>query len=176
MISNNSFKNKLTHKLFVFKSYKNRIRHYITHKVWYALKHQPIVQSIFWGCEHIIYIYIYIYIYREREREREFMCFKQEGAISILRSKPLKWVKQSTCLSSNISSTESKERRWLLSRGCRSKGNLISDKIKRDFFPSCGRVSTTEWMHCRDSSETHGEKFTQRFYLIFWTNPGSGTP
>ena len=35
-----------------------------------------------------------------------FMCFKQDGAIPILRSKPWKLVDQFTYLGSNISSTE----------------------------------------------------------------------
>ena len=37
----------------------------------------------------------------------EYMCFKQVGAISILKSKPLKLVDQLTYFDSNISSTDS---------------------------------------------------------------------
>ena len=37
----------------------------------------------------------------------EFMCFKQEGAVSPLSGRPLKLVDKFTYLSSNISSTES---------------------------------------------------------------------
>ena len=37
----------------------------------------------------------------------EFMCFKQEGAVSTLSGRPIKLIDKITYLSSNISSTES---------------------------------------------------------------------
>ena len=45
MNSNDLFKNKVTYKLFAYKSYiliYNRNWHSITLKGWFAIKHQPI--------------------------------------------------------------------------------------------------------------------------------------
>ena len=39
--------------------------------------------------------------------KRQLLCFKQDGAISILRGKPLKFVDKFTYFGSNISSIES---------------------------------------------------------------------
>ena len=70
----------------------------------------------------------------------EFICFKQEGAVSTLFGKPLKLVHQFPYLGSNISSTESDKdvrlsKSWTtidsLSIICKSD---LSDKIKPDFF------------------------------------------
>ena len=41
--------------------------------------------------------------------ETGFMCFKQDGVISTLNSKPLKLIDEFIYLNSNISSTESNE-------------------------------------------------------------------
>ena len=57
MISINSLNNKVTNKLFAYKSFIqiNRIQHWITHRSWYSIKDQP----------------TNAYIYRDRERQRE---------------------------------------------------------------------------------------------------------
>ena len=72
--------------------------------------------------------------------ETEFMCFKQEGTISLLNDKPLKLVNQFPYLGSNISSTESdvniyieKAQTVIYRLSIIWKSDLF-DKIKRDFF------------------------------------------
>ena len=59
--------------------------------------------------------------------ETEFMHFKQEGRISILRGKPMKLVDQFKYLGNNISSAESDVNMSI------SKSDL-SEKLKQDFF------------------------------------------
>ena len=79
----------------------------------------------------------------------DYMCFKQEGAISTLNRRSLKLEDKFTYLGSNISSTESdvnihQVKTWItidwLSIIWKSD---LSDKMKQDFFPSCGCVNTT---------------------------------
>ena len=85
------------------------------------------------------------------------MCFKQEGAISTLRGKPVKLVDQFTSLSSNISSTESDLN--TLYRQVIDQMNIWSHlQNKAVFLLSRGRVNTIVWMQHIDSNETHGQK------------------
>ena len=39
-----------------------------------------------------------------------------------------------------------------------------TDKMKRSFFPSSGRVDTTIWMHYMDANKKAGEKACRRLY------------
>ena len=67
----------------------------------------------------------------------KFICFKQEGAISSLRGKPLKLVEQFPYLGDNISSTESNVNMHLAKVWTAiDRLSLIwkSEKIKRYFF------------------------------------------
>ena len=70
----------------------------------------------------------------------EFICFKQEGAISTLSDYPLKLIDQFTYLGSNISSTESDVNKHLvkvwtiIDRLTIIWKSGISNKIKQDFF------------------------------------------
>ena len=68
----------------------------------------------------------------------EYMCFKQQGAISTLSWRPLKNCDKFTYLSSNISSTES-DVNMRLTKEWTAVDRLsiipeLSDKIKQDFF------------------------------------------
>ena len=78
------------------------------------------------------------------------MCFNQNGS-------SLKLVDKFTYLGSSVSSTENdnntrQAKAWtaidMLSIIWKSD---LSDKIKRIFFPSSGRVHTTIWMHHMDA-------------------------
>ena len=81
----------------------------------------------------------------------EYLCFKQ-GDISTFKWQATKISRQFTYLSSNISSTESDVNMHLVKAWTAIDRLLIilksylSDKIKWDFFPICGCVSTTVWM------------------------------
>ena len=72
--------------------------------------------------------------------ETDFMCFKQEGAISTLSGKPLELVDHLIYLGSNISSTESDvniriAKFWIaIDRLSIIRKSDLSDKIKQDFF------------------------------------------
>ena len=72
--------------------------------------------------------------------ETNSMCFKQEGILSTLGDKPLKFVDQIIYLSSNISSIES-DVSICLAKAWNAIDRLLiiwksdlSDKIKQDFF------------------------------------------
>ena len=97
-----------------------------------------------------------------------FMCFRW-GAISTLNCRPLKLVDMFTYFNSSISSTESDlniclTKVWtaIYRLSIIRKLNL-SDKIR--FFPSCGCVNITVWMHHIDANKTHGN-YTKRLCTI----------
>ena len=89
----------------------------------------------------------------------EYMCFKGEGAISTLNSRPRKLVDKFIYISSNISSTESDV------NICLAKAWIALDKLliiwksnqshNTGFLPSCGCVHTTVEMHHKDTNKTH---------------------
>ena len=83
----------------------------------------------------------------------EYMCFYQRGDNSTLNGSSLKLVDKFTYLGSSVSSTEKDvktqpAKAWTaidkLSVTLKSE---LTDKIKRSFFPSDGRVDTGIWMH-----------------------------
>ena len=93
----------------------------------------------------------------------EYMCFKQKGAIFILKGKALKLVDLFTYLSSNISSTE-KDVNICLTKAWNAIDRLsIQIEIwsiwwdKTVFLPSHDYVHTTVWMHYMDAYKTHKE-------------------
>ena len=80
----------------------------------------------------------------------EFMCFNQRGDIFTLNIGSLKLVDSFTYLGSSISSTENDintrlAKAWTaIDRPSVIEISDQSDKIKRSFFPSSGRVNTTK--------------------------------
>ena len=108
----------------------------------------------------------------------EFLCFKQEGAMSTLKGKSLKLVTQFTYLGSNISSTESDFNIpigmvWTVLIGHRSWEN------KTRILPICFCDSTSVRLHHLDSNENHEEKTrwgtTRECCVLFWVNPRSSS-
>ena len=81
------------------------------------------------------------------------MCFKQDGAISMLNNKLLKVVNYFTYLGSNIISSE----------------NNVKIHIGKAWtiLPNCGCVSTIVWLHHQDFEKAQG------CCVLLWTNPGS---
>ena len=115
----------------------------------------------------------------------ECVYFKREGVISILSCKPLKLVNKFTYPGSYILSIEDDvDIRQSNARTDINKLLIIwksdlSDKTKRNYFPSSGSVNTSALMHYINANKTHrrkGRKGTQECYMQFWTNPGSCTP
>ena len=92
------------------------------------------------------------------------MCFNQRGDVSTRNSSSLKLVDKFTYLRSSVSSTENDINTWL-AKAWTAIDNIsviwksdVTDKIKRSFFPSSGRIDTTIWMHYTDANQTYGEK------------------
>ena len=88
----------------------------------------------------------------------ECICFYQTGDISTLDSSSLKLVDMFTYLGISVSSTETDMDTRLAKASITidklsviSKSVLI-DRIKRNFFPSSGRVDTVIWMHDMDAN------------------------
>ena len=85
------------------------------------------------------------------------MCFNQKGDISTLNGKFVKLVDKFTVLGSSVSSTENgintrQAKAWTaIDRLSVIRNSDLSDKIKNNFFPSCGRVNTALWMHHMDT-------------------------
>ena len=69
-----------------------------------------------------------------------------------------------TYLGSIVSSTEKDINTWLEKVWTATDWlsviwkSYLTDKIKRSFFPSSGRVDTAIWMHYMDANLTYGEK------------------
>ena len=87
----------------------------------------------------------------------EYMCFNQRGDIATLKGSSLKLVDQLTYPGSSFSSTETDintrlAKAWTainwLSIMWKSE---LTNKIRRSFFPSNGRVHTAIWMHHMDA-------------------------
>ena len=88
----------------------------------------------------------------------EYMCFNQSSDISTLKGGPLKLVDKFTYFGSSVSSTEKgintrQAKTWTAidKLSIISKSDL-TDKIKCNFFSSCGRVDTTIWMPNMDAN------------------------
>ena len=100
----------------------------------------------------------------------EYMCFNQTGDISIQNSCSLKLVDKLTYLGSSVSTTETDiDTRLVKAWTTNNRLSLIwksdqTDKMKRSFFSSRGRVDTGVWMHFVDSNETHGEKASRQLH------------
>ena len=95
------------------------------------------------------------------------MCFNQTGDISTLNGSSLKLVDKFTYLGSSVSSTET-DINTPLAKAWTTIDRLsviwkpdLTDKIKRSFFPSSGRVDTAVWMHYMNANKTYGEKAKQ---------------
>ena len=83
----------------------------------------------------------------------EYMCFNQSGDITTLNDTSLKLVDKFTYLGSIVSSTE-KYINTRLSNAWTAIDRLLviwmsdlTNKMKRNFFPSRGRIVTAIWMH-----------------------------
>ena len=94
----------------------------------------------------------------------EYMRFDKRGDIFTLNDISLKLVDKLTYLGSNESSTETdintrRAKAWTAndSRSVIWKTDL-TDKMKRSFFQSSGRVDTAVWRHYMDANWTYGEK------------------
>ena len=87
----------------------------------------------------------------------EFMCFNQRGDLSTLNGRSLKLVDKFTYIGNSVSSTENNIN-TRLAKARTAIGRLsvvwesnLSDKIKRSFFPSSGRINTTVWILYMDA-------------------------
>ena len=88
----------------------------------------------------------------------EYMCFNQRDDISTLNGRSLNLVDKFTYLGSSVSSTETDVNTWLAK--ARTVVDWLSviwksdltDKIKRSFFPSSGRVDNPVWMRYMDAN------------------------
>ena len=92
------------------------------------------------------------------------MCFNQRGDISTLNGWSLKFVDKFTNLGSSVSSTKNDINAQLAKAWTDFDGLLViwksylSDKIKRSFFPSSGRVNTGVWRYYIDADPVYVEK------------------
>ena len=87
------------------------------------------------------------------KHKTEYMCFNQRGDIATLNGSSLKLVDKFTYLGSSVSSTETDIYTRLVKAWTANDSLSIiwksdlTDKIKRSFFPSSGRVDTAVWMY-----------------------------
>ena len=86
------------------------------------------------------------------------MCYNQTVDITTLDGTPLKLVDKFTYLGSSVSSTE-KDTDTRLTKAWTANDRLsiiwksdLTDKMKRSFFPSSGRIDTAVWMHYLDAN------------------------
>ena len=94
----------------------------------------------------------------------EYMCFNLRGDIATLNGGLLKLVNKFTYLGSRVSSTEN-DINTRLAKAWTTIDRLsiiwksdLSNKIKRSFFLSSGRINTAIWMHHVDANWTYEEK------------------
>ena len=86
----------------------------------------------------------------------EYICFNQKGDISTLNGSSLKLVDKFTYQGNSVSSTETDintrlAKAWTaIDRLSVIWKSYLTDKIKRIFFLSSGRVDTVLWMHYMD--------------------------
>ena len=82
----------------------------------------------------------------------EYMCFNQRGDISTLKSGRLKLVNKFNYIGSSVSSTEKDINRrlakvWIaIDRLSVIRKSDLTDKIKRSFYLSSGRIDTAIWI------------------------------
>ena len=87
----------------------------------------------------------------------EYMCFNQRGVILKLKGGPLKLADKFIYLGSSVYSTENGiDMRLIKSWTAIDRLSVIwnldlTDKIKRNFFPSIGLVDTATWIHHMDA-------------------------
>ena len=100
----------------------------------------------------------------------EYLCYNQTGDISTLDGTPLKLVDKFTYLGSSVASTE-KDIDTRLTKAWTAINRLsirwksdLTDKMKRGFFPGCGRIDTAIWMHFMDSNKTAGEEARRQLH------------
>ena len=88
----------------------------------------------------------------------EYMCFNQTGDISTLNGSSLKLVDKYTYQGSSVSSIETDintrlAKAWLANdRISVLWKSDLTDKMKRSFFSSNGRIDTAIWMHYMDAN------------------------
>ena len=94
----------------------------------------------------------------KRSLHTEYTGFNQRGEISTENGSSLKLADKFTYLGSSVSSTEKDistrlAKAWtaIVSLSIIKKSDL-TDKIKRSFFPSSGRVDTAIWIHHVDAN------------------------
>ena len=115
------------------------------------------------------------------------MYFKQEGTISILSGKPLKFVGQFTCFGSNISSTKIKvniciKKAWItIDRLPIIWKSDLFDQIKWDFFQAEAISVLLYGYTCltltkRLKKEVNGNYTRMLNVFFFFSNPGRSTP
>ena len=86
------------------------------------------------------------------------MRYNQTGDISTLDGNSLKLVDKFTYLGSSVSSTEKDVDTWITKAWTAiDKLSVIwkselTDKMKRSFFPSSGRIDTAVWMFYLDAN------------------------
>ena len=88
----------------------------------------------------------------------EYMYFNQRGDISTLKGSSPKLANKFTYLGSSVSSTE-KDINTRLAKAWTAINRLsaiwkshLTDKVKRSFFPSSGRIDIAIWMHYMDAN------------------------
>ena len=90
----------------------------------------------------------------------EYMCFNQRYDISTQNGSSPKLVDTFTYPGSSVISTEKDintglAKAWIATnRLSVIRKSDLTDKIKRSFFPSSGRVDTSIWMHYTDTNKT----------------------
>ena len=88
----------------------------------------------------------------------EYMCFNQGGDISTVNGSSLKLADKFTYLGSSVSSTKTNINTGIAKALSAIDRQLIiwksdlTDKIKRIFFPTSGRVDIAIWMHYMDAN------------------------
>ena len=87
--------------------------------------------------------------------KKDFMCFKQDGAISELNGKPLNFVNLFIYFGSNISFTVNDVNICI---GKAWTDIKLTTMWKSNISDICKRGNTTVWLHHLEFNETPGEK------------------
>ena len=103
----------------------------------------------------------------------EYICFNQRGNISTRKGGPLKLVDKLTYLESSVLSTENDINMRLIKawtpidRLSDTWKSDLTDKIKRSFFRSSGRIHTAIWRHHMHANKTFVEKAWRQLHKNF---------